>query len=36
MTSEHLYFITFCVGNLSEALHKNASQYMESCALQEC
>jgi hypothetical protein len=26
MTSEHLYFITFCVGNLSEALHKSASQ----------
>ena len=26
MTTEHLYFITFCVGNLSEALHKSASQ----------
>jgi hypothetical protein len=26
MTSEHLYFITYCVGNLSEALHKSASQ----------
>ena len=26
MTTEHLYFITFCVGSLSEALHKSASQ----------
>ena len=26
MTTEHLYFITFYVGNLSEALHKSASQ----------
>ena len=26
MTSEHLFFITFCVGNLSEALQKSASQ----------
>jgi hypothetical protein len=26
MTTEHLYFITFCVGSLSEALHKSAAQ----------
>ena len=26
MTTEHLYFITFCVGNLSEALYKSESQ----------
>ena len=26
MSTEHLYFITFCVGNLSEALHKSVSQ----------
>ena len=25
MTTEHLYFITFCVGSLSEALHKSAA-----------
>ena len=26
MTKDHLYFITFCVGNLSEALHKSPLQ----------
>ena len=26
MTTEHLYFITFCVGSLSEALHKSEAQ----------
>lgn len=31
MTTEHLYFITFCVGSLSEALHKSAAQVY--CAL---
>lgn len=26
MGTEHLEFITFCVGNLADALHKSASQ----------
>ena len=26
MKTEHLAFITFCVGSLAEALHKSASQ----------
>jgi len=30
MTTEHLYFITFCVGNLSEALHKSPSQVYDA------
>lgn len=30
MTTEHLYFITFCVGSLSEALNKSASQVYEA------
>ena len=30
MTTENLYFITFCVGSLSEALNKSASQVYEA------
>ena len=30
MTKDHLYFITFCVGNLSEALHKSPSQVYDA------
>ena len=30
MKSEHLNFITFCVGNLSESLHKSASQVYDA------
>ncbi len=30
MTTENLYFITFCVGSLSEALNKSASQVYET------
>ena len=26
MKAEHLDFVTFCVGNLSDTLHKNASE----------
>ena len=29
MRTEHLDFITFCVGSLSDALHKSASQVYE-------
>ena len=30
MRTEHLDFITFCVGSLSDSLHKSASQVYEA------
>ena len=30
MNAEHLDFITFCVGNLADALNKSASQVYEA------